>query len=67
MQPDDSRVLEYLSFFKVLLAREFNPEKIITVLTINGKPAQESAYARPLKEFGFIGGYKGLELEKKYY
>ncbi len=64
--PDDLRIPGYLTFFKVLLAREFNPEKIIIVETINGKPALESDYARPLKEFGFIPGYKGLELEKKY-
>jgi len=64
--PDDLRILGYLSFFKVLLSREFNPEKIIMVETINGKPALESDYARALKEFGFIRGYKGLELEKKY-
>ncbi len=59
-------MLEYLSFFKVLLAREFDPEKIITVETINGKSALESDYARSLKEFGFSGGYKGLDLVKKY-
>jgi ATP-dependent Lhr-like helicase len=64
--PDDPRILDYLFFFKVLLMREFNPEKIITVEAINGKPAQESDYARPLKEFGFSGGYKGLDLVKRY-
>ncbi len=64
--PDDPRILDYLFFFKVLLMREFSPEKIITVETINGKPAQESDYAWPLKEFGFSGGYKGLELAKRY-
>jgi ATP-dependent Lhr-like helicase len=64
--PDDPGIFSCLSFFKVLLTREFDPEKIITVETINGKPALESDYARSLREFGFIGGYKGLELEKKY-
>jgi ATP-dependent Lhr-like helicase len=64
--PDDPRILDYLFFFKVLLMREFDPEKHITVETINGKPAQESDYARPLKEFGFSGGYKGLDLAKRY-
>ena len=64
--PDDPRIPDYLSFFKVLLMRDFSPEKIITVQTINGKPAPESDYARPLKEFGFSGGYKGLELAKRY-
>ena len=65
--PDDPRILDYLSFFKVLLAREFNPERIINVETINGKPAAQSDYARPMKEFGFSGGYKGLELVKRYF
>jgi ATP-dependent Lhr-like helicase len=66
VSPDDPRINDYLSFFKVLLAREFDPEKIITVETINGKPALESAYAPSLKEFGFSRGYKGLELAKRY-
>ena len=64
--PDDLRLPEYLAFLKVLLTREFSPEKIILVDTINGKPALESEYAGPLKDFGFIRGYKGLELVKKY-
>jgi len=64
--PDNPRLPDYLAFFKVLLTREFSPEKIIQVETINGKPTLESEYAGPLKEFGFIGGYKGLELVKKY-
>ena len=64
--PDDPSIPGYLSFFKALLTREFSPEKIITVETINGKPALESDYAWALKEFGFSRGYKGLELVKKY-
>jgi len=64
--PDDPLIPCCLSFFKALLTREFSPEKIITVETINGKPALESDYAWALKEFGFSGGYKGLELVKKY-
>jgi ATP-dependent Lhr-like helicase len=64
--PDDPNIGEYLSFFKILLAREFSPEKIVTVETINGKPAQTSDYVGVLKDFGFSRGYKGLELVKKY-
>jgi ATP-dependent helicase Lhr and Lhr-like helicase len=64
--PDDPRIPEYISFFKVLLTREFSPEKIVTVETINGKQATESEYAGLLKEFGFSGGYKGLELVRRY-
>ena len=64
--PDDLHLPEYLAFLKVLLTREFSPEKNILLETINGKPALESEYAGPLKDFGFIRGYKGLELVKKY-
>jgi ATP-dependent Lhr-like helicase len=62
----DPRMPEFLSVFKVLVGREFDPEKIITVETINGKPALESEYNGALREFGFSRGYKGLELVKKY-
>ena len=42
VSPDDPHIPEYLSFFKVLLTREFQPEKMILVETINEKPALES-------------------------
>jgi ATP-dependent Lhr-like helicase len=64
--PDDPGIRECFSFFKVLLGREFNPEKVISLETVNGKPVLESEYLGPLKEFGFRTGYKGLELEKRY-
>ena len=64
--PDDPHILDYLTFFKILLTREFSPEKIITVETINKKPALESEYAGPLMAFGFSRYYKGLELVKRY-
>ncbi|MGC1401601.1 MAG: ATP-dependent helicase, partial [Thermodesulfobacteriota bacterium] len=63
---DDPHILDYLTFFKILLTREFSPEKIITVETINKKPALESEYAGPLMAFGFSRYYKGLELVKRY-
>jgi ATP-dependent Lhr-like helicase len=66
ISPGDPHISEYLSFFKVLLTREFQPEKMILVETINGKPALESEYSRALKDFGFTGYYKGLELVRKY-
>ncbi len=66
VSPDDPQVPDCLAFLKALLSREFDPEKIITVETINGKPASGSEYARPLKDFGFSKGYKGLELARKY-
>jgi ATP-dependent helicase Lhr and Lhr-like helicase len=64
--PNDPHIPDYLHFFKVLLTRDFTPEKIITVETINKKSALESEYAKPLSAFGFSRYYKGLELVKKY-
>ncbi|MBI5583166.1 MAG: DEAD/DEAH box helicase [Deltaproteobacteria bacterium] len=64
--PADPRLPAYLAFFNTLLTREFSPEKIILVEKINGRPALGSEYADPLKACGFNGGYKGLELVKKY-
>ncbi len=49
---------------KFLYGKEFNPGKMILVETINGKPALESDYSQPLKEFGFAMCYKGFELVK---
>ena len=65
-QPDDPQLHEYLAFFKVLLTREFNPLKRISVERINGQPAMASAYAEALKSFGFQESYKGLELWRRY-
>lgn len=64
--PDDPGMQGHFSFFKVMLGREFNPDKVISIETVNGKPVLESGYLGPLKEFGFRAGYKGLELEKRY-
>jgi ATP-dependent Lhr-like helicase len=64
--PAEPRLPDYLAFFKLLLTREFSPEKNILVEKINGRPALGSDYAGPLKAFGFTGGYQGLELVKKY-
>ncbi len=64
--PDDPRLPDYLALFKTLLAREFEPEKMILTETINGKPALESAYSGFLREFGFTRYHKGFELVRKY-
>jgi ATP-dependent Lhr-like helicase len=64
--PDDPHLPEYLSFFKVLLSREFSPEKIIAVERINGQPALESPYASALSAFGFTIYHKGLEMTTRY-
>ena len=63
---DDPRIPDYLAFCKVLLTRQFNPGKAILVETINGKPALESEYAKPMTAFGFSRYHKGLELVRKY-
>ena len=64
--PGEPQFPEYLSFFKVLLTREFNPVKRIFVELINGEPAAASPYAEALKGSGFQESYKGLELWRKY-
>ena len=64
--PGDLQIPEYLSFFRVLLTREFNPLKRVLVERVNGKPAAASPYAEALKSFGFQGAYKGLELWRRY-
>ena len=65
-QPDDPRLSQYLGFFKVLLTREFNPRKRISVERINGESAKGSAYAAALESFGFEESYDGLELWRRY-
>ena len=64
--PDDPQLPGYLSFFKVLLTREFNPLKRVVVERVNGEVAAASPYAAALKAFGFQGSYKGLELWRSY-
>ncbi|MBI4767299.1 MAG: DEAD/DEAH box helicase [Deltaproteobacteria bacterium] len=66
LPPDHPLFQDCLAFFKVLLTREFSPEKIISVERINEKPALESEYLGPLKDFGFSRSYQGLELVRKY-
>jgi ATP-dependent Lhr-like helicase len=66
VEPDDPHLPDYLAFFRILLSREFNPRKIISVERINGITAAESAYRQTLVAFGFQESYKGLELWRKY-
>jgi ATP-dependent Lhr-like helicase len=54
----------YLEVCRILLTRQFNPLKIIAVEKINGIPVARSEYLRDLKEFGFTGSHRGLELRK---
>jgi ATP-dependent Lhr-like helicase len=64
--PDHPRLHESLGLFKVLLSRGFNPMKGILVERINGVAAVRSEYRDALREFGFISGYDGLELRRRY-
>ena len=66
VSPEDPNLPGYLSLFKELLTREFKPEKMILVGTINAQPALTSEYANPLLAFGFTKCHKGLELVKHY-
>jgi ATP-dependent Lhr-like helicase len=63
---DHPRLHECLVMFNMLLSRGFNPVKAIVVETINGVKAEMSEYRQRLLEFGFVPGYKGLELQRKY-
>lgn len=54
---NDGDSLESLSFFKVLLSREFKPLKSIKVEIVNGVPASESPYKDVLKQAGFRDNY----------
>ncbi|MFP5223160.1 MAG: DEAD/DEAH box helicase [Acidobacteriota bacterium] len=63
---DHPRLHECLGMFKVFLTRGFNPEKVIVVEKINGVTAGRSDYLDALREFGFISGYNGLELRRRY-
>jgi len=64
--PDHPRLPECLGLFKVLLSRRFNPVKGIVVEKINGIAPERSGYRDALREMGFISGYTGLELRRRY-
>jgi ATP-dependent Lhr-like helicase len=64
--PEEPRIGEYLSFFQVLVSREFNPRKRISVERINGVAALDSPYRKVLREWGFQDSYRGLELWRRY-
>jgi ATP-dependent Lhr-like helicase len=64
--PDHPLMDQSLHFFKILLSRDFNPLKKISVEKINGRPSPSSEYRDVLREFGFMGDYRRLELWKKY-
>lgn len=60
--PDEEGLKEYLSFFKILIRRDFQPLKRIEVKQINEEPALESPYHGILEQMGFLKGLKGYLL-----
>jgi ATP-dependent Lhr-like helicase len=66
LPPDHPRFRETLGVFKALLSRGFDPVKVVVVETINGCAAERSEYRDALREFGFVAGYRGLELRRRY-
>jgi len=51
-----------LSFFKILIGRDFSPQKRIEVKVINGEEAEASPYRDVLEKAGFIRSLKGYLL-----
>ncbi|MCP5102030.1 MAG: DEAD/DEAH box helicase [bacterium] len=66
VEPNHPRIADYLDFFKILVGREFQPLKYISVETINNEPVSESPYKHAMKEFGFQKDYKSMVLMKRY-
>jgi ATP-dependent helicase Lhr and Lhr-like helicase len=66
VEPDHPRLAEYLSFFQVLVSREFNPRMDLNVERINGVAAVDSPYRQAFVAVGFQESYSGLELRKRY-
>jgi ATP-dependent Lhr-like helicase len=64
--PGNARLTDYVTLFKDLLSREFNPVQKISVETVNGEPALRSPYVESLKQVGFRISRTGLELWKEY-
>jgi ATP-dependent Lhr-like helicase len=66
VEPGHPRISDYLEFFKVLVGREFQPVKYISVETVNGEPVSDSPYKDVMRAFGFQKDYKSMVLMKKY-
>jgi ATP-dependent Lhr-like helicase len=66
VKPDHLRIPDCLEFFKVLVGREFQPLKYISVETVNDEPVLDSPYKQALHDFGFRKDYKSMTLMKKY-
>jgi ATP-dependent Lhr-like helicase len=66
VEPEHPRIPEYLEFFKILVGREFQPLKYISVETVNEEPVLKSPYKKPMRDFGFQRDYQSMVLMKKY-
>jgi ATP-dependent Lhr-like helicase len=66
VKPDDPGIPGCLEFFKVLVGREFQPLKYISVETVNDEPVLESPFKQALHDFGFRKDYKSMALMKQY-
>ncbi len=66
VEPKHPRVPDYLEFFKILISREFQPLKYISVETVNEEPVLDSPYKEVLRDFGFKKDYKAMALMKEY-
>jgi ATP-dependent Lhr-like helicase len=66
VEPEHPHIPEYLEFFKILVGREFQPLKYISVETVNEEPVLNSPYKQPMRDFGFQRDYKSMVLMKKY-
>jgi len=66
VEPSHPRIPDYLEYFKVLVGREFQPLKYISVETVNEEPVLNSPYKQPMRDFGFQRDYKSMVLMKKY-
>ena len=65
--PDHPLLSEYLGYLKVLLTRQFEPRRSLTVETINGEPAIGSPYAEILtRGFQTTREQKAIRLRRRY-
>ncbi|TNF71807.1 MAG: hypothetical protein EP299_10900 [Acidobacteria bacterium] len=65
--PDHPLLTEYLGFLKVLLTRQFEPRRSLTVETINGKSAIGTPYAELLSRgFQTTREAKAIRLRRRY-
>ncbi|MHB1000729.1 MAG: DEAD/DEAH box helicase [Armatimonadota bacterium] len=68
IEPDDQRFQECLAPLHNLLDRRFNPERHLTVETINGEEACTSPYLDPLGiSFEVVRDYKRVFVSRKFF